>query len=112
MRYFGRIKDVFIPGYRDSNGRTHDPMEASLVGFLIDIFVYDNGKRIEDTEIPNQIIVIEKDTNDSASFYVKDWVEIPFIVIKGYNWDVYNKVFVNLNVKPCITKISSPDEEH
>lgn len=59
--------------------------------------------------MPTELLIIERDTWDSASVHVGDWVKIPVTVIKGYDdWDEYNKVFLNLSNTPCVTKTPCP----
>lgn len=109
MDYYGKVEDIFIPGYRDQHGRTSDHMEALFLAFLLKIYVYKNEQRVETLDLPTELLIIERDTWESASILVGDWVKIPVAVIKGYDdWDEYNKVFLNLSTTPCVTKTPCP----
>lgn len=111
MDYYGQIKEILIPGYRDQQGKTHDHLEASFLAFEIEVFAYNNERRIDCPDLPNKILIIERDTLESASLMVGNWVKISVSVIKGYDeWNGYNKVFMNLCNTPCIAKTICPLE--
>ena len=109
MDYYGRVEDIFIPGCRDQHGRTSDHMEAPFLAFILKIFVCKNKLSVETLDLPKELLIIERDTWESASIIVGDWVKIPVAVIKGYDdWDGYNKVFLNLSNSLCVTKTTCP----
>lgn len=107
MFFIGIIKEVFIPGYRDYNDITRPHIEAGFVGFVVEILSYESLDCSHDLDIPHELIIIEKDTEDSAGFYVKDKVKVSYSVVKGYDgWDGYNRVFLNFGNAPCIEKMN------
>lgn len=112
ISFNGRIKEIFIPGWRDQNGITHNHIEASFIGFKIEILASNDSRRLDDTNYPKEVIVIEQGTDDTAMFFRGDMVSVPFEVIKGYDdWDGYNSVFLNLCNTPCIRKFHRAPQE-
>lgn len=105
MDFYGKVMNIFIPGWCDANGKTGVHMDARFVAFELDIFVYENEQKIENPTLPKEMLILERGTWEIASIYVNDWFKIPFSVIKGYDqWEGYNKVFLNLSTAPCVTK--------
>ncbi len=100
----GKIISVFIPGYRDELGRTHNHMTADFLGFEIEI---DSSSELF---AGHRMVIIERDTRTSAEMMKGDLVEVPTVVLHQLpweGWDEKNKVFLNLSSKPCIKKWTS-----